>query len=265
MRAQLAIEYVIVIGIILIALIPIFYYSLTESSRVTRINQANDAVNTLARAADGVYSIGPGTRKYVWINMPGGVRGYSLANKTVLINLFVFGGVSDVFSQAKADLAGVIPLSGGEHRIKVEMLETGYVLFGEANDSIAPVITWTSPRGTINYNGIILRATTNEYAVCKYDEDDVDYEEMEEDFVGSALTHEKDMGVLDSGNHVYYARCQDPGGNIMQESALINFTIVIVSGNETVTNETYEAEPPLVYLLNPPNLYVDSDGIVLFE
>ncbi len=267
-KAQMAVEYMIIMGLVILVTIPLFYYAMSESNINVQLNNANDAVNTLARAADTVYSIGTGSKKYVWVNMPGGIQTYSLTNKTVLIKLYVFGGLSDIFRQTKAELAGVIPISKGQHRIVAEMLESGYVQFGEANDSQPPIVTWTDPSGTINYNGIVLRATTNEYALCKYDENDLDYSSMSDNFVGSALTHEKDIGILTNGNYSYFVRCQDPNGNVMQQSAIINFTIVPLGEGENETpeiNETYEPYPPIIILISPENNYTDNDGIVLFQ
>jgi len=269
-KAQISTEYLIIMGMVLIIVIPLFYYAVSESNVNIKSHNAEDTVNTLARAADSVYSIGPGTRKYVWINVPVGVEGYSLDNKSVLMKLSMPGGTSDIHLSTKADLAGIIPVSKGKHRIKVEMTEAGYVLFGEADDDNAPEVIWTSPSGTINYNGIVLRASTNEYAICKYHESDVSYPSMSEDFVGSALTHEKDKGIMENGNYTYFVRCQDPSGNIMSESAVINFTIVpTISENATngtyQTNETYEPDPPVISLISPEEGHIDNDSIILFE
>jgi len=269
-KSQIATEYILIMGLVLVVTIPLLYYSMSESSINVQLNQAEDAVNTIAKAADTVYSIGPGTKKYVWINMPGGVQSQSTANKTVLIKLYIFKGISDVFAETKADLTGAVPISKGQHNILVEMLESGYVQIGEANDTIAPIVIWTSPSGTINYNGIILRATTNEYSICKYDENDIGYSIMSNNFVGSALTHEKDIGILNDGNYTYFIRCQDPSGNIMGESTVINFTIVPpLTGNQTnetpPTNETYETDPPSIYLTSPEDNHIDNDGVLLFQ
>ena len=270
-RGQLSSEYVIILGMVFVVLTPILYYALIESNTSIKLNQIDDSINTLVRAVDTVYSIGPGTKKYVWINTPTNIINYSLENKAISLKLLMYGKVSDVFGKTKADLAGEIPLLKGQHRVVVEMLESGYVQFGEANDTVAPSVIWTSPKGTINYNGIVLRATTDEYSVCKYDESNVDYSSMENVFVGSALTHERDIGVLDNGTYVYYARCQDPSGNIMQESAIINFTIVptsehgVSNGSLPGTNETYEPYSPTIELIYPENNYTDQDGLMLFQ
>ncbi|MBU0629266.1 MAG: hypothetical protein KKC75_08830 [Nanoarchaeota archaeon] len=271
-KAQISTEYMVIMGIVFLITIPVLYYSMGESSIHIKLNQADDTVSTLARAADTVYSIGPGSRKYVSINLPGGIQSYSLENKTVLIKMYIFGGVSDVFSATKADLSGIIPISDGPHRIRVEMLESGYVQFGEANDTSPPSVVWASPSGTINYNGIVLRANTNEYSACRYDETDVSYLSMSQPFVGSALTHERDLGILGNGTYTFFVRCQDPSGNVMDYSSIINFTIVPpgtggngTNGTPQGTNETYEPYAPLVYLISPPDYYIDNDSISLFQ
>ncbi len=258
-KAQIASEYVMIMGVVLVITIPLFYYAMTESNNNIRLNQAEDAVNTLARAADTVYSIGPGTKKYVWINMPSGVETYSLANKEVLIKLQIFGGLSDISAGTRADLTGEIPISKGRHKVLVEMLESGYVRFGVADDTAPPVVIWTDPDGTINYYGIVLRATTNEYSTCMYDKINRSYDLMSDLFVGSALTHEADLGELEEGNHVYYVMCKDPSENEMEDSAVINFTIVPPG------EEPYEPDAPVITLIRPEDYNKTDINLILFE
>ena len=74
MKAQIATEYLILIGLILIVLIPILYYTTQESTTSININQAQDVVQTLAKTADYVYSLGPGTRSVALITIPLGVN-----------------------------------------------------------------------------------------------------------------------------------------------------------------------------------------------
>ncbi len=237
-KAQASTEYIMIIGMVLVITIPLFYYAMRESNVNIKLNNAEDAVNTLARAADVVYSIGPGTTKYVWVNMPKGVESYSLDEKNVLIQVSIFGSVSDIHASTKVDLIGDIPISPGRHKIRVEMLDSGEVLFGDdvggGADIIPPVITWHDPSGTINYRGIILRVTTNEYSHCKYSTEVegnlVEYGNMIYDFVGDALMHEADLSGLSTGWHKYYVRCQDfasPTQNAMDVSREINFEIVL--------------------------------------
>ena len=264
MKAQVAVEYLMLIGMALIIALPLFYYAISESSNTIKLNQAEDAVNSIAMAADSAYSLGPGTKKYVNVVVPGGVEQSSIDGKAIKLKVSLFGSVADIYARSKANLLGGFPLTKGHHRISVEALDSGYVQINLADDTEAPIITWTYPRGTINYNGVVLRANTNEPAYCKYDLSDKTYDSMLKDFSGSALSHEGDLGILSDGNYVYYIRCRDPYNNVMDESVLINFTIVpLPEGN--VTNETLEYEPPIINLVAPENDSVNNGGIVIFQ
>ena len=63
-RAQASLEYVIVVGILLVLLIPLFYYLTYTSSESVKNSQAEDAVKSLASAANEVYSLSPGSKRY---------------------------------------------------------------------------------------------------------------------------------------------------------------------------------------------------------
>ena len=250
------------IGIILVILIPLLFYALRESSSGLQLNQAEDTVNTLAHAIDTVYSIGPGAKKFVWVTLPGGVEGASLEDKDVLLNVRAHGGVADVFSSTRANLVGALPTTAGPHRLSVEMLDSGYVQIGVADDTMPPSVSWTDPRGTINYNGIVLRANTNEPASCKYDDNDAAYSSMSSLFEGASITHESDLGVLADGSYLFYVRCMDPSSNVMDNSAIINFTIT-TAGNGS--GDPYEEDPPVVSLVAPLSNTTDGDGLILFQ
>ena len=111
MKAQAAIEYTMLIGAALIIIIPISYYAIQESTRNIQMNQASNAVNTLAKAADSVYALGPGSQKYIEINLPGGITEIKIQNNEILLKIYIFGGESEIFAETKAELAGVIPIS----------------------------------------------------------------------------------------------------------------------------------------------------------
>ncbi len=136
-RSQVAMEYIILIGVLLILLIPILYYALSSSNESARLNQANDAVVSLAKAADTVYALGPGNRNYVWVNIPSGSEmAIDGANKLVLIKLSIYGSQSDIYQTTKGTLeAGSIggtaiqstptPIGKGTYRVKVEYKDDG--------------------------------------------------------------------------------------------------------------------------------------------
>ncbi|MFO8016012.1 MAG: hypothetical protein R6U32_02825 [Candidatus Woesearchaeota archaeon] len=258
-KGQASMEYLMVVGLVLVVMIPVFYYAVTESGTQVRLNQADDAVNSIAKTADSVYALGPGSRDHVRISVPAGVSGSYVNNSKVGLRLDTG---EDIMAFSRAPLTGKIPKGQGIYHVPVEMLDSGVVLIGAANDTSPPEITYTYPSGTISYNDVTIKAETDEPAHCRYSQDDESYSDMEGNFVGTLLSHEKDLGILSDGNHVYYARCEDPYGNIMQSSAVINFTINTTEEyNGTIE---FEPDPPIVTLISPPDNKTENTSVVDF-
>ncbi len=131
MKSQVSLEYIILIGIILIAFIPIIYFSTTKLSD-TRIYEANDAVNTLADAANSVCSLGPGSKDYVWITLPKGTKSSLIYGKEIIIVTSKYG---DVYSKSKCNITGDVPNNAGTYKIAVETLASGIVNIGAISET----------------------------------------------------------------------------------------------------------------------------------
>ncbi len=236
-RGQVSIEYIMITGLLLLVTIPLFAYAFVEVSRSVQMNHAEDAVNTLANAADTVYSLGPGSKKYVWITTPGGVTQSCVGSvegsltctnsKEVSMKMYIFGGESDVFAKTKPTIVGSIPTAKGPHRIAVESLGSGVVRIGEAPvDDELPLITRVypdvEPEEKICSSIITIGADTNEPTVCRYFRDE-DYTYKEDwaswendggEFEGRALSHYI-TEYHGEGVYSYYARCEDYSNNVM--------------------------------------------------
>ncbi len=119
-RGQVAIEYLLLIGVIFLAVIPVFYYALQQSSQDVRMNEASDFVNTLAKTADVVYALGPGSRDYVNVVMPGGVENISIIRNEILLKVKIFGGMADIFAYSKANLTGSLSTISGSRHVSVK-------------------------------------------------------------------------------------------------------------------------------------------------
>lgn len=128
MKAQAATEYLVLIGIILVVLIPIIYYATQQYTSALNLNDAQDAVNTLSKTADYVYSLGPGTRSIALITIPTGVHNTRVIGREFIINLTSYGEISAI---SKANLTCSFPSTSGTHNVPVVLLETGVVLIGE--------------------------------------------------------------------------------------------------------------------------------------
>ncbi len=134
-RAQVSVEYIILIGVLLMITIPIFYYALNTSSQTIRLNQAEDVIESIVNAADNVYALGPGTKNYVWVHIPSGVQSFSIGgtdNKEFMLKLQIFSGVSDFHVDSKASLVASGDIlnrlkTKGKRRVWIEALDTGEV------------------------------------------------------------------------------------------------------------------------------------------
>lgn len=130
-RGQIAVEYVLLVGIALLALIPISYYAITESSKNIRMNEASDFVDTLAYTANMVYALGPGSQDYISVTVPGGVKSITFDRNEVEMKMSVSGKDYDVFAASKANLTGSISTSQGTHHVYVRTLDNETVEIGE--------------------------------------------------------------------------------------------------------------------------------------
>ncbi len=274
-RGQVGIEYVLIVGAILLITIPLFFYAFYETNKRVTLNQAEDAVNTIAKAADTVYSLGPGSRKYVWVSIPSGVVSSSVNSSEVLLTLMQMGSESDVYASTRAVLVGSVPAGKGTYKIAVESLDAGLVRIGEAyNDTTPPVIVRVYPNPlpgqTLCPGFVTIGADTDEPAMCRYsNQSSASYDSMASLLDGRGLTHITTLYLESSTSYTYYARCRDYFGNTMNSSSMISFTTSIPCGAEGTGNLTInlsdEQIPPVVHLVAPPDEYVRDFSWVDFS
>ena len=128
-RGQASVEYLILVGVMLAFIIPIFYYSLTEISNSLRINQAESAVNLIAGKIDNVYTLGSGNRETVKITLPKGTVSLGIIeNKSIELKLLIFGNQTENFKNTKANnIIGSFPIEPGVYHLQIEGLDNGDV------------------------------------------------------------------------------------------------------------------------------------------
>ena len=104
MKGQSSLEYIMLLGIILVVTIPLFYYGISSSNELIRQNQAEDSVKTIVNTADNVYASGLGTRKIATITIPSGINSASVSENKFILNLSIFSGNSEFLDISKATL-----------------------------------------------------------------------------------------------------------------------------------------------------------------
>ncbi len=132
-RGQVGIEYMAILVLFLIILIPVMYIGIMDIQIQGQTSQARVAVDSIADTADRVYAQGAGTITTVEVYLPAGINYASFTNHEVDINLNLpTGDTTDVYAIARGNLTGTMPTVPGRHVLVVGMNESGYVTIMEA-------------------------------------------------------------------------------------------------------------------------------------
>ena len=127
-KAQIAVEYLFIVGIVLAATIFIVAKPVYEkASGESKIITAQRSVDLISRTADEVYILGPGNKKCVNIDIPSGVVSSQVIYGEASLSMESRGQVTDVVSLHKNPfVAGIMPMMPGSYDICIEQYEGGW-------------------------------------------------------------------------------------------------------------------------------------------
>lgn len=131
-KGATSIEYLFISGIAIGALAIIMMIGTSMGNDSIRVAQAKDTVETLAKSADYVYSLGPGTKDTVSVYLPKGIRILDVSDDRVHMRVSLSSGDSDVYAKTHGKLVGAVPSIAGKQSVTITALPDGSVLFGEA-------------------------------------------------------------------------------------------------------------------------------------
>ena len=120
MRGQISFEYLLLTGLIMLFLAPIFYYSVYTATYNIKMNEASNLVKSIADTADILYSLGPDSQNTIEITMPSGVQNMSINNTEVLVVIQIFKGVSYIGMDTKTNISGNISTKSGTYHITLK-------------------------------------------------------------------------------------------------------------------------------------------------
>ena len=126
-RGQAGIEYVVMVGLLLLFLVPILSYSINEANLQIRINQIDNALGRTARAATTVYGLGPGATQVITITVPSGVLSSTILNREVSYTVSMYGSSSEVVYLTDVMVNGTLPIKAGTYKILISTLDNGLV------------------------------------------------------------------------------------------------------------------------------------------
>ena len=127
MRGQAAIEYFVVVGLVIIFMIPLWSYMVATQDDVGQevsLSYAQTAAKQIADASSLVHSQGYPAKINIRVYIPEGVLNVSLAQKTVSFNITYRDLVTDVWSKSNTDLNGTIPTNEGYYNFDIQSMNT---------------------------------------------------------------------------------------------------------------------------------------------
>ncbi len=118
-RAQVATEYMIMLGVLLTVVAGLAGYSLVMYSETVSLNQTKDALRDLKTAVNRVYDLGEGNSKIVEIYFPSGVTEARIFGKAIYVTSTSFGSSVQELVETDANVHGILPITQGIHYIEV--------------------------------------------------------------------------------------------------------------------------------------------------
>jgi type II secretory pathway pseudopilin PulG len=123
MRAQVAMEYLIILGFILALLVPLISLFYNQSAQITKqvnTQQALTLGQKIADAAESVHYLGPPSKFQFQANVPEGIKSVTFSNKEITFIVDANPGTTDVVVPSSTNITGSISISAGIHLITVQ-------------------------------------------------------------------------------------------------------------------------------------------------
>ncbi len=118
MRGQAAIEYLVIAGMVMMFMIPIWVYIVTiqqQTAQELSLSYTRNAAKQMADAASLVHSQGSPAKINIKLYIPDGISNVSIINKTIIFHVLTGSQESEVWYTSTAELRGEddIPVNEG--------------------------------------------------------------------------------------------------------------------------------------------------------
>ncbi|MEK6942005.1 MAG: hypothetical protein AABW85_04065 [archaeon] len=126
MKGQVALEYLLITGFLLLAAGLIFIYSIITLDQNLNISKADTALSKIAGAVETVSANGPGNKIFVDAQLPNEISSnlITISNKTISMTIPMLGGPNERYITTKAQLTPTtITTNGSFISIKIESVD----------------------------------------------------------------------------------------------------------------------------------------------
>jgi uncharacterized protein (UPF0333 family) len=132
MKAQIAMEYLFIVGLMLFVVSIAFFYAQNTSTDTIKLEQAKDAVRSIASTADRIAGIGPQTKTAISVTIPEGSSNLTISGKSAQLTVALSGGPTDVFEIAEVNITTNETLGPGTYELVLEVGSDGVVSVSKA-------------------------------------------------------------------------------------------------------------------------------------
>ena len=131
MKAQIGLEYMAVLTILIVFIVPLFYIANERINVARTTSEARIAANTIVSSANAVYAQSPGSKLTAQVYIPQGYVANTsyIANKTVSLRFSLANGNPfEAFGLTKGNITGRLPPYAGRHVMTFMLNQNGYVI-----------------------------------------------------------------------------------------------------------------------------------------
>ncbi len=125
-RGQAAVEYVVLLGVILVFLVPMIQISLIQTYSELRLAQLDNSFNRLAKSVDAVGALSLGSQEFVIITLPSGIEDpIGFRGTSIEVNVSIGGSknLAGYQTQVSLDSSSSMPNSRGTYRVLVKKVD----------------------------------------------------------------------------------------------------------------------------------------------
>ncbi|GEM_PF-5595066 len=134
MKGQVALEYLIIFTVILLAIVPLTFIATSNTELTRSTSEVSAALGTISAAADSIYALGPGSQTTIQTFIPKSYDFHqsSFNSKEVVMGVFINNEFQEPFKLGKANIRGNMPVGPNVQYVSMKMTDKGYVLINDA-------------------------------------------------------------------------------------------------------------------------------------
>ena len=126
-RGQASIEYIIMVGMLLLFLIPVVHYASIESVTQVKMSQIDSALERMYRSSEAMNALGPGSQEIITITLPPGIEEITIDKYAINFKVSMFAGTSDFGYVTAANVTGGLPTLPGTYHVLIQHMPGGFI------------------------------------------------------------------------------------------------------------------------------------------